>query len=169
MAPKHNSSADAPPRGNSSSSRFSIEEVKNLFMRPFSGKSGRSSDRSSNISFSGLRWSLEDMKDTVFRRSAASKEKKKRKQQMTDEERKARRQERLEARKEKKSAREKERRSNVNGLFDQLGGILGVKKDDKKGARLSILSAAVDKLKEQKKSEAFDEDDDEDDYDEYKR
>mmetsp|Transcript_118 Transcript_118/g.285 ORF Transcript_118/g.285 Transcript_118/m.285 type:complete len:170 (+) Transcript_118:114-623(+) len=162
MAPKHDSKTE-------SGSRWSIEEVKNLFMRPFSGSSSRNSDRDSNLSFGGLRWSLEDIKDKFFgasEKDADGKTKKKSKRkQLTPEERQARRQERLEARKAKKSKREKERRSNVNGLFDQLGSMLKVT-DNKKGARLSILSAAVDKLKEKegRHDSRIDEEDDEDDY-----
>ncbi len=162
MAPKHDSKTE-------SGSRWSIEEVKNLFMRPFSGSGqrgsggvpGSSADRDSGMSFGGLRWSLEDIKDKFFggtnkegdTKSAAKGKRK----QLTPEERQHRRAERLEARKQKKSKREKERRGNVNGLFDQLGVMLKVEepksKESKKGARLSILSAAVNKLKNGKDGE----------------
>mmetsp|Transcript_9369 Transcript_9369/g.16422 ORF Transcript_9369/g.16422 Transcript_9369/m.16422 type:complete len:159 (+) Transcript_9369:487-963(+) len=150
MAPKHNSKTE-------SGSRWSIEEVKNMFMRPFSGSSRNSDpnnkDRDSSPSF-GLRWSLEEIKDKLFRSSGEKKAdgSKSKRKQLTPEERVARRNQRLEARKAKKSKREKERRSNVNGLFDQLGQIVNVK-DAKKGGRVSILSAAVDKLKERQGAE----------------
>mmetsp|Transcript_16491 Transcript_16491/g.36449 ORF Transcript_16491/g.36449 Transcript_16491/m.36449 type:complete len:175 (+) Transcript_16491:194-718(+) len=155
MAPKHDSKND-------SGGRWSIEEVKNLFMRPFSGRNSQNSDgRNSTLSFTGLRFSLEDVKNKLFRSSNDPAEKKgkkrKGKKQLSPEERKQRRQERMEARKVKKSAQEKARRSNVNGLFDHLGNMLGVNKEQEKGARLSILSAAVTKLKEKK---GMDNDDD---------
>lgn len=148
MAPKHDSQTD-------SGSRWSIEEVKNLFLRPFSGSSkNRGSggdDRDSATSWGrGLRWSLEDIKDKFFRSSTEAGDKKKSKRKkLTNEEREARRQQRLAARKEKKSKREKERRSNVNGLFDTLGSMVPVK-DTKKGQRLSILAAATERLREKK-------------------
>ncbi len=173
MAPKHDSKTE-------SGARWSIEEVKNLFMLPFSGSGNRGStgqDRDSGMSFAGLRWSLEDIKDKFFGGGgAASKDggdskspAKGKRKQLTPEERQQRRAERLEARKNKKSKREKERRGNVNGLFDQLGSMLKVE-DSKKGARLSILSAAVNKLKNGKDGELpghnpIHEDDDEDDND----
>jgi len=148
-----------------SGSRWSLEEVKQLFRRPFSGNSNRSSE-GSNVSWSGMRWSLEDMKNGLFRRSGqnSAEKKKKRKPHLSPEERKQRRLERLQARKEKKSKREKERRSNVNGLFDQLGEILDVKKDEHKAARLSILGAAVERLEEKKgmKGHLMEEDDEDD-------
>jgi hypothetical protein len=192
MAPKHDSKTE-------SGSRWSIEEVKNLFMRPFSGSGQRGSggapgtgaDRDSGMSFGGLRWSLEDIKDKFF--GGTNKEggdvkasPKGKRKQLTPEERQQRRAERLEARKNKKSKREKERRGNVNGLFDQLGTMLKVDeaktKESKKGARLSILSAAVNKLKNGKDGEVpahntaimeensdddEDKDDDDDEFEEY--
>jgi hypothetical protein len=162
MAPKHDSKTE-------SGSRWSIEEVKNLLMRPFSGSGqrgsggapGSSADRDSGMSFGGLRWSLEDIKDKFFggnqKVEGDPKSPKGKRKQLTPDERQNRRIERLEARKQKKSKREKERRGNVNGLFDQLGTMLKVEeaktKESKKGARLSILSAAVNKLKNGKDGE----------------
>ena len=149
MAPKHDSKTD------SGTGRWSIEEVKNLLLRPFSSNSNsrKSHERDSSMSFGGLRWSLEEIKDKFFRSSmdktAEGKDKgKNKRKQLTPEERQARRTERIEARKQKKSKREKERRGNVNGLFDQLGTMLKVDTaNTAKGQRLSILDAAVTKLK----------------------
>ncbi|GBG31402.1 Hypothetical Protein FCC1311_076262 [Hondaea fermentalgiana] len=151
MAPKHDSKTE-------SGSRWSIEE-----------------GHSSGLSFSGLRWSLDEVRGAFSRSKSKSggKKRNKGKKDLSQAEREKRRQERLKARKEKKSKREKERRNQVNGLLDQLGDMVEVDKSDGKGARLEVLGAAVDKLKDKKgisrgkrsKYDEYDEDDYDDDYD----
>lgn len=136
-------------------------------MRPFSRSSAdrERSGHSSGLSFSGLRWSLDEVR-SAFSRSKSN-GKKKRAKNLSDGERKKRRDDRLKARKEKKSKREKERRNQVNGLIDTLGEKVGVDQNDRKGNRLTVLSAAVTKLKDQKGIERGLDDDFDDDYDDY--